>query len=349
MSHLLRAAAAAFCALLCAPASSLAWGNAGHREINVVAMRALPPDVPLFLQSSAAATTVEALGPEEDRLKGAGESWDRDDDPAHYVDVGDDGKIAGVVSLRRLPDDMEAYSRALNAAHTNPYRAGYLPYAIADGWEQLRQDFAYWRAYDYLSRNAATRADRQAFAGARALRESLIVYQIGIWGHFVADGSQPLHVTEHYDTRSHLHARFESDFVRAYVKTPAVAALLPRGGPRDEDHLLSQREILSAIGEYLQDTWNEVPQLYAIDKRGGFRTATREAIAFTTARVAAGARELRNLIVRAYDDSLYASVGQPRVPVRDILDGAAKVTPAALGARLMLRAANPKVFAPQSS
>jgi len=50
-----------------------------------------------------------------------------------------------------------------------------------------------------------------------------------------------------------------------------------------------------------------------------------EAVSFATARVAAGARELRNLIVLAWDDSLYRSVGYPEIPVQAILGG--KVLP----------------------
>lgn len=325
----LHAAAAAVCALLCAHSAALAWGSVGHREINLVAMRELPSDVPLFLQTPQAAAIVETLGPEEDNLKGAGVSWDRDEDPAHFVDVGDDGKIAGGIRLRKLPEDMEAYERALQAAHTDPYRIGYLPYAIADGWERLRKDFAYWRAFDYLARHAASQGDRTEFAQLRALREALIVHDIGVWGHFVGDGSQPLHTTVHYDDRSHIHAAFEGTFVSKYVRSTAVAALLPQGGPRDEDHLLSQREILGIVGDYLEQTWAEVPQLYAIAKKGGFRNATPDAIAFATARVADGARELRNLIVRAWDDSRYESVGYPPIPVGDILSGRSKPTPAA--------------------
>ena len=34
---------------------------------------------------------------------------------------------------------------ALQAVHTDSYHAGYLPYSIVDGWEQLAKDFAYWR------------------------------------------------------------------------------------------------------------------------------------------------------------------------------------------------------------
>lgn len=315
---------------------ALAWGTTGHRVINLVAMRALPSDLPAFLETDQAVATVEALGPEEDVLKGAGLSWDRDDDPAHYVDVADDGTIAGKVALRRLPEDMEAYDAALAPAGSDPYRVGYLPYAIADGWEQLRKDFAYWRAFDYLSRHTEENDARATFAAALKLREQLIIHDIGVWAHFVGDGSQPLHVSVHYNgwgnypnpnhyTQAHIHAAFEGEFVRDHVGAAAVARLVPAGGPRSPDHLLTQSEILTAVSEYLGLTASQVPRLYAIEKRGGFGDGSPEAVEFVTARLADGARQLRDLVVLAWDDSLYESVGYPEISVQDILSG--KVTP----------------------
>lgn len=63
--------------------------------------------------------------------------------------------------------------------------------------------------------------------------------------------------------------------------------------------------------------------LYEIERRNGVGEAKPEAIAFATARVADGARELRDLIVVAWDDSIFESVGYPAIPVRDILSGTA--------------------------
>lgn len=339
-----RALLAAVCigALAGVPGVGLAWGTTGHRVINLVAMRALPSDLPAFLQTDQAIATVEALGPEEDVLKGAGLSWDRDDDPAHYVDVSDDGTIAGHVALRRLPADMEAYAAALAQANSDPYRVGYLPYAIADGWEQLRKDFAYWRAFDYLSRHAEQNEVRTTFAAELQLRQELIIHDIGVWAHFVGDGSQPLHVSVHYNgwgdypnpnhyTQAHIHAPFEGAFVRDHVGAAAVARLVPAGGPRSPEHLLTQSEILTAIGEYLGLTASQVPTLYQIEKRGGFRDGSPEAVDFVTARVADGARQLRDLVVLAWDDSLYESVGYPKIAVQDILSGKVAPSPSAFG------------------
>jgi hypothetical protein len=312
------------------PVASAAWGTSGHHIINLVAMQRLPSDLPGFLLTPDADADVEALGPEMDVLKGAGHSFDRDQDPGHYLDVGDDHRVAGVITLDALPGDMEAYEKALESAGTDPYRVGYLPYTIADGWEQLRKDFAYWRAFSYLATHAAGNRARADFTASQRLRQMLIVRDIGVWGHFVGDGSQPLHVTIHFNDGG-IHAPFEGAFVRDYVTAAAVARLVPPGNPRAPDALISQEELMREIGTYLAATNAQEPQLYAIAHRKGFEQATPEAIGFATARVADGARELRDLVVLAWDNSLYDSVGYPEIRVTDILDGRIHPDPSAFG------------------
>ncbi|HEY1978236.1 MAG TPA: hypothetical protein VGG89_16910 [Candidatus Baltobacteraceae bacterium] len=314
-------------ALSSAPPAARAWGTSGHRIIGEVAMQSLPDDIPAFLTAPGAVATIAQLGTEMDRLKGAGYSFDRDEDPAHYVNVGDDRRIAGTVALSALPSDMEAYAAALREGGSDPFKAGYLPYAIADGWQVLRKDFAYWRAFDFLARSASAR-DRAAFTSERVLREQVLIYQLGMWSHFVGDGSQPLHVSVHYNDRG-IHAPFEGAFVRAHVTAAAVAKLVPVGGPRPPVKTIDERELLQEIGLYLRAGNDEEPQLYAIARRtGGFKRATPEAVAFATARVADGARELRDFIVLAWDDSVHESVGYPEMPVTDILSGKIHPTPA---------------------
>jgi hypothetical protein len=322
------------------PCGALAWGTTGHREINLDAARSLPASLPAFLRTPEAIAEIEALGPEEDVLKGSGESWDRDYDPAHFVDVGDDGTIFGT-RLDALPLDMSAYAKALAGSGSDPYRAGYLPYAIADGWEQVREDFANWRAFDYLATHAAA-GDRAAYAAARDLRQDLVLRDIGVWGHFVGDGSQPLHVTVHYNgwgnypnpngyTAEKIHSAFEGAFVRDHVTAQAVAQQIGTALPESSSGLLSQDRILALIGVYLKATAANVPTLYQIEKAGGFQHASPQAIAFTTGRVADGARELRDLIALAWDNSTYASIGFPPIAVTDILSGTVSPSPSAFG------------------
>lgn len=298
-----------------------AWGPKGHEIVNDQAAKALVGHVPAFAATAQATFEIRYLGPEPDRLKGSGRSWDADNDPGHYIDLNDDGTIAGVVSIGDLPRSGAAYDEALRAANTDQYREGYLPYSILDGWEQLREDFAYWRV------------DKGA---VRALDQQLVLRDIGEWGHFVGDACQPLHVTVHFNgwgkypnpngyTQSmHTHAFFESDFVDRYVSESQVAALVPKAlRLRGTTQLVSQEAALHEIGRYLKQSADKVPALYQIEKAGGFANGSSQAVQFTASRLATGAAEMRDLVIWAWEDSLNENVGYPAVSVRDILAGKA--------------------------
>ena len=73
--------------------------------------------------------------------------------------------VAGIDGYRlaNVPNDLapvsSATDTALHAAGTTQYAAGYLPYAIVDGWQQLKTDFAYWRIDAAGEKFAKTAAD----------------------------------------------------------------------------------------------------------------------------------------------------------------------------------------------
>jgi len=322
------------------PANAMAWGEAGHAMISRLAAQALPATVPAFLRTREAVDEISYLGPEEDRLKGAGVSFDGDWDEGHFIDVGDDGTIAGVVHLDALPKDMAAYADALAKAGTTPYKVGFIPYTIMDGFERVRMDLAYWRVFDYLATHATTATAREQFAWQRSLRETLTLRDIGDWSHFVGDGSQPLHITIHYNgwgnypnphdyTAKHIHSYFETVFVGKYATIGDVRALIPSAEPAAPDHLMSQDELGTLVGTYLEGTAKEVDPLYALYASGDFESGSPKAVAFTDRQLARGATMLRDMIVLAWEDSLNQSVGYPAVAVRDVLAG--RVVPTGIG------------------
>jgi len=309
-------------------APAFAWGTTGHLIINRAAMLALPASVPSFLRAQVAIDEVSALGPELDRSKGSGRPHDPDSDPGHYVDVDDGGTIAGAIPLGALPGSREAYDAALDSAGTDEYRQGFLPYSIIDGWQQVRKDLAYWRADNYLSVHAGAR-DRAWFARDRALREMLTLRDVGVWGHYVGDGSQPLHVTVHYNGwgrypnprhytgRRGLHSLFEGAFTRDHARLSAVLHLVSRNAaPPGSPH-----GVIAQIQAYLRVTSAQTEPLYELEKSGGFRFATPQAVNFMQQQLARGASELRDLVVAAWTSSANAAVGYPEINVADILQG----------------------------
>lgn len=242
----------------------------------------------------------------------------------------------GVLPLAALPETREAYDTELRARGLTQYKAGYLPYSIADGWQQMRKDFAYWRALTKAIETAATPEERAWFEADRRLREKIALHDIGIWSHYVGDASQPLHVSVHFNgwgsypnphwyTTKKIHAYFEGEFVKRNLARSSVAAQVVPYAP-------CSCSIEERTRMLLQFTLAQVEPLYQLEKDGGFRPSDPRGIGFATARLAAGAAALRDLIVDAWIDSANSPVGYPMVNVRDIESGKVRATRDLFGA-----------------
>jgi hypothetical protein len=330
---------AGFIAFTARVPAAQAWGAQGHHIVSGVAAATLPDSVPPFLRTPEAIAQIRALGAEADRLRLTGTAYDADLDPAHFLDLDDDGTIAGAVPLANLPPTREAYDTALRTrgrpAGNQPatqYRYGYLPYAIIEGWQHIVQDFAIWRIDRYGEANAGTEAARAAYAADRVLREGLTVRDIGYWSHFVGDGSQPLHVSVHfngwgnypnpqgYSTSNTIHARFETAFLRGRATEALVA---PRVGP----YAPATQPFAARVADYLKATAAGVPAVYRFEGRAPFPNAGPEAVDFMLDRLAAGARAMRDWIADAYLASPDQRIGFPPMLVRDVERGAAPLPP----------------------
>ena len=275
---------------------SVAWGNDGHRMINRLAAEALPAEVPEFLRSQSALDAMEYYGPEPDRwksnsemeLKMAGES-------EHFMDMEWADLIGGPLPRRRYD-----FVRALAVAQRShveipltPEKVGLQPYVTDEYYERVK---AAMREYRGL---VAAHKDTQPV-------EAEIVFLCGIMGHFVGDGSQPLHATIQYNgwtgenpkgytTEHRIHAQFESQFVKDVVKPSRdVAPLIAK-----EPKVLG--DVFEEYVAYLRHSQSLVEKTYELEKVGGFAgKGTAESRAFVDERLAAGATELRDLIYTAW-------------------------------------------------
>ncbi len=298
-----------------------AWGAMGHREIGELAIQALPADLPAFLRTPETAQAVGELAREPDRARGAGQPHDTDLDPGHFVDLDDAGRVNGGPMLGSLPTTREAYDGELRAAGSDATRSGYLPYSIADGYQQLAKDFAYWRVETAALLTTKSPDDHAWIARDLKLREALIVRDLGYWAHFVGDGSQPMHVSIHYNgwgpgpnpegyTNEKIHGPFEGAFVHDHVSLEAARADMRPYAP-------CAAPILSCTAAYLKTTAAQVEPLYQLWGKGGFVGDDARGRAFTAARIADGASELRDLIVDAWRLSETETVGyQPSISVK---------------------------------
>jgi hypothetical protein len=302
------------------------WGATGHRYIGEIAIRALPDEVPGFLRSDDVARQAGELAREPDRWRGSGQIHDSERDPGHFVDVSDDLTILNGPQLSALPPTRSDYDTALRAVGTTQYKVGYLPYSIVDGFQQLKTDFAYWRVDMAGAKFAKDEKARAWFDKDRALHEMLAIRDLGVWAHFVGDASQPMHASVHYDgwgdlpnpegfsSKQGIHRHFEGAFVHDNVSETDVAALVP--AYRDCSCAIEAR-----TAQYLTATNAQVVPFYRLEKAGAFESATAEGKSFAAARVAAGAAELRDLIVDAWRASESAKIGFPQVSVSDVEAG----------------------------
>ncbi len=310
--------AAALLVLAACPGPALAWGGAGHRMIGELAARNFPKNIPSFLKSPAAIWRIGELAQEPDISRSAGQPHDADSDPGHFVDVSDDGSILGGPKLAALPATRRDYDNALRAVNSDEYKAGFLPYAIMDGWQQLVKDFALMRrdmaALKYAKKFAMTAAQKKYYAQSLALRQILTLRDLGVWAHYVGDGSQPLHASVHYNgwgegpnpqafvTTPGLHAKFESDFVNANITPQDVAARLRPAAACGCD--IQQR-----TQNYLAATAALAVPVYELEKAGAFDAATPAAKEFAAQRIGEGAAMLRDMVTDAWQAAGEAVLG----------------------------------------
>jgi hypothetical protein len=314
-------------AVLLAPAGkAFAWGATGHRLIGEAAAAELPADLPAFLHSPEAIADLGELDREPDRWKGSGNPHDNMRDPAHFLDLDDAGKVLGGPALNKLPQTRAEYEAALRAAGADGFHAGFLPYSIIDGWQQLVKDFAYWRVLTAAIPREQDPARKAWLERDLVRREHLILSDLGEWGHYVGDGSQPMHVSIHFNgwgpfpnpngyTEDPVHAPFEGAFVRQHVTLKDVEAAMAPVQPC--------ADIWACTETYLTTTNASVVPFYEMQKAGGMTGASPSGVGFAVARLAAGAAELRDLTVAAWVASANGTVGYPPLTVDQVVKGGA--------------------------
>lgn len=284
------AALAFFACFAFHPTAARAWGNEGHRMINRLAAGNLPADMPEFLKTKAAIEEIEYLGPEPDRWRSPAEpELVAAQAPEHFIDL-EPADALGPLPHKRL--DFEAM---VFAAGERPEKIGLQPWVTTEVWERLK---------------AAMRQYRELSASHQETRpvEDAILFYAGWLGHYVGDGSQPLHTSIQYNgwtgpnpngytTGHQIHWQFEGPFVGANIHAPEVLAQMTPTKAIDGD-------VFDAYVAYLRHTSTYVEKVYQLEKAGGFTgEGTPESRAFTAERVAAGASMLRDLIYTAWVDS----------------------------------------------
>jgi len=262
--------------------------------INRLAITTLPADAPAFLRSEAAASEIEFLGPEPDRWRSPAEpELNAAQAPEHFIDL-EPADALGPLPRRRLDFEAKVF-----AAGERPEKIGLQPWQTNEVWQRLKAALREYR------RLAAARGEENP--DTRAAEQAAIFYA-GWLGHYVGDGSQPLHTTVQYNgwtgpnpngyTTAHtIHWQFEGPFVAANLHAPEVQARM--SSPRAIDG-----DVFDSYVRYLRHSASYVEKVYQLEKAGGFVGAgSPESRAFTAERLAAGASMLRDMIYTAWLES----------------------------------------------
>jgi len=273
--------------LALAPSVGRAWENEGHRMINRLAVTTLPADVPAFLRAPEAIDEIEYLGPEPDQWRSPAEpELNAAQAPEHFIDL----ELAD--ALGPFPRKRFDFEAKVFAAGQRPEKIGLQPWQTIEVWERLKQAMRQYRAMAAAGQNTKP-------------VEAAIIFYAGWLGHYVADGSQPLHVTVNfngwtgpnpngYTTGHQIHHLFEGPFIAANIHSADVQAKMTAPQAINGD-------IFDAYIGYLRNSATFVEKVYQLEKAGSLAGAgTPEAREFAAARLAAGTTMLRDMIYTAW-------------------------------------------------
>jgi len=281
---------------------ALPWGTRAHAVIDHTAIDTLPDDGPVFLKKYVEYIAGSASIP--DTWRQASEPFSKIEEDPNHGWFREQFAFMKEVPRSRYEFVLALYREYLRIEKTDPENArrmnvrwtGTLPYAAAEVYGHLVADMRYLRK---------ARADGKD----TAFLEQTCAFYVAWMGHYIGDGSQPLHDTIHHDgwqgpdpdgyTRDpRIHGRFESQYVDAIVLTESD--ILPRIGK--SGHL--QGDVFDLILAHLDEAGSHAEAIYKLDKRNAFADIhDQEAREMVYDRTAAGARMLRDLVYRAWLES----------------------------------------------
>ncbi|MGA9658801.1 MAG: hypothetical protein WBQ60_06850 [Asticcacaulis sp.] len=305
--------------------SAGAWGSTGHRIVGEEALRALPVYMPDFLRSEAGVTDAGEYAREPDRWRGSGAVHDAERDPAHFMDLDDEGLTAAGLSLDQLPKTRPDYEAALRAKGIDPSKEGYLPYATIDAYQQVIKDMAYWRVLKLMEGRETDAAKKAWYHADRVRREDLTLRDIGILAHYVGDATQPMHLSIHYNgwgkfpnpegyTTDKIHVPLEAPYVTAHIDSHAVRTHMPA-------YEACTAPIETCVATRLKRNFTFLIPLYKLEKDGGFAEGDPRGVTFMAERLGQGAGDLRDMLVDAWRESTTMSLGYKRATYDDFVAG----------------------------
>jgi hypothetical protein len=273
-------------ALLVVPALS-AWDYEGHRIVNQLALAGLPAEFPAFVRTPVNAERIAFLSGEADRWKNGTELPLRHSNGMdHYFDLEEldwAGLELSAISPLRYEFALQfaagraahlarfpAIDPAHNADHSREW-PGFLPWTIAEYFDKLKSAFSYLKTFEQAGGTPEEIANAQAN----------VVYLMGVMGHFVGDGAQPLHGTVHHNgwvgdnpqgftTSPQFHAWIDGGFLaKAGIRFTDLSTQVRPGHVLDTTLKPGERDaVFAVVLGYLRTQNGRVAPLYELEKQG---------------------------------------------------------------------------------
>ena len=273
--------------LALATTSSLAWDYEVHRFVNQIALQSLPTNFPALVATAAARERVAFLGGEPDRWRNTPDMALRHyNHPDHFLDVEDLAPLGldarNVSPFRYEFAVQQAQARAAHPTNfptVDPSRdpdhtralAGFLPWTITEFYDKLKSQFSYLKVFEELGTPEEVRNAQEN-----------VLYVMGVMGHFVADATQPLHTTKHYNgwvgdnphrytTSRTFHGWIDGGFLRAagFQTNAVLAQTRPARLLWPDGETVAHTNLFPEMFEYVVTQHQLVEPLYQLDRDGG--------------------------------------------------------------------------------
>ena len=294
------------------------WDYEGHRIVNQIALASLPTNFPAFVLAPEARERVAFLAGEPDRWRNTTDlSLKHCNGLDHYMDF-EDVMDAGL-DLMKLPQfrfDFAVLLAKTRVAHPevfHPIKAekdadhtralvGFLPWAIVENQGKLKSGFSYLGEFEKTGRP-------EEIANA----QQNLLYVMGVMGHYVGDGAQPLHTTKHhhgwvganpngYSTNFSIHAWIDGGYLGQFGIT--FEKLRSRVRPAKVFSAEgSSTNMFPVAMAYLIEQHKQLEPLYKLEKAGklsGRRERDDEGYEFICGQLLRGGQMLGDLWLTAW-------------------------------------------------
>jgi len=258
--------------------SADAWWTNSHGIITQAAASKLPDDAPAFLRA-AGVELAEMVAEPDDWKSPTTPALRAVEHPEHFIDL-------EYLNGAPIPKTRAEIIKLYTANGVEPYKAGFLPYALQEGYERLMLAFRQYR----------NKPD------SKSVQSRIIVYA-GWLAHYCQDAAMPLHTTKIFDGKpgegkelkqKGIHARIDA-YPEKNKFTPEQVA---EGLKADEIG-----DTWPAILKFIQESHTHVEKCYELDLEGAFDAAPEKGRELMLERTRAGAKLTLDLWYSAWKNS----------------------------------------------